>query len=806
MKKYFTLIITFVSINLIGQEMNLEIIPKPQKIDIESTKHFTYPKSLEIYFNHSEVKKHKIIMSVFTNSIANPIQFSFNEGKSAVIQYNLIENFSEEDLIPVEFIDEAYTLEINENKIIAEAKTLKGLYYASLTLSQIVINNKNKNLPVLKIVDYPNMKFRGISDDVSRGQVSTLENFKRIIKFISEYKMNTYMPYMEDIIKFEKYPEIGVGRGALTKDEIREIVKYANEHFVEVIPIFQTLGHYENILSQPEFIQYADWTGAASLDVTNPQIYEFLENLLIEVFELFPSKYFHMGADESYDVGLGNSRKLVEESSLADIHAEHYKRIYDLCKKHDKEVMMYGDIILSHPEILEKIPKEIIIVDWHYFPKFNYPSTKIFKDADFNFIVSPTVWNFNSAFPENFFAIPNIQTIINDGINQNSIGMINSSWGDYGSETFREYNLYGYAYSAQCAWNINKSELNTFNNSFFKQFFGINSNTANDIYQEFNEPAQQLLWNNIWRHPLLDYRKPDWRQYNLPQTSKYFAMKSSDTLLKNINDLRKTAFKNIDFIDLLEFTAKLKNWFVLKQETQIFLHSLFDSNKADTDKVIDLIEKNIEQLKYLKTQYSNLWNKYNREDNLWMIEDKFDRMITYFKETMQKIKSNKLESPLIKSDWIYYPNDENEFIWKVEFMQKLNINKNIKSAKMQIIGDTFAKLIINGDNVDSVYTKRSGSLWIEQQRIKIINIAKFLKSGENEIIIEAKNYYDKKTPGINIASEILTDADTIIFSTDENWKVRNFEEEEWINAEVIQNPLEIIAPNFNTNRKSWIER
>jgi len=786
--------------------MQNTIIPIPQKFTITNNSgQYVLTKNVDIAFNHSETEKHKTIKKQLIEIFLSP-NFNFEISTKGNVNFNIIDKFNSSDLIPAQFEDEAYTLEISENGILAEAKTIKGIYYSVLTLLQIKNNSKINELPQLRIIDYPNMKFRGISDDYSRGQVSTIENFKRIIKFISEYKMNTYMPYMEDVIKFDSFPEIGVGRGALSKSEIAEIVKFADEHFIEVIPIFQTLGHFENILSQPEFIQYADFPGAASLDVTNPNSYKFLKTMLLEVFDLFPSKYFHIGADESYDVGLGNSRKLLENSDLAAIHADHYKKVYDFCKEHNKEVMMYGDIILSHPDILEQIPKDITIVDWYYFPKFNYPSAKIFNDAGFNYIVSPTVWNFNSAFPENFFAIPNIQTIINDGINQNSIGMINSSWGDYGSETFREYNLYGYAYSAQCAWNINKSELNTFNNSFFKQFFGMNSNTVNDIYKEFNEPAQQLLWNNIWRHPLLDYRKPDWRQYNLPQTSKYFAMKNSDTLLKNINDLKKTASKNVDFIDLLEFTAKLKNWFVLKQETQIFLHSLFDSNKADINKVFNLIEKNIEQLNYLKTQYSILWNKYNREDNLWMIEDKFDRMITYFEEITQKINSNELETPLIKSDWIYYPNDESEFIWKVEFMHKLNIKNTIKSAKLQIIGDTFAKLIINGKNVDSVYTKRSGSLWIEQQRIKIINIAEFLKFGENEIIIEAKNYYDKKTPGINIISEILTDANTIIFSTDENWKVRKFEEEEWINAEVMQNPLEIIAPNFNTNRKSWIER
>ncbi|MCB9249933.1 MAG: family 20 glycosylhydrolase [Ignavibacteriales bacterium] len=369
--------------------------------------------------------------------------------------------------------------------------------------------------------------------------------------------MNTYMPYLEDMIQFESFPEIGVDRGALSKNEIREIVKFADEHFVEVIPAFQTLGHYENILSQKNL--YNMPIGQARLR----WMLQIPKHILFRItfkrsIRAIPSKYFHMGADESYDVGFGNSRKLVEQSDLATVHANHYKRIYDICNKNNKEVMMYGDIILSHPEILEKIPEDITIVDWHYFPKFNYPSAKTFDTAGFNYIVSPTVWNFNAAFPENFFAIPNIQTFIEDGINNNSMGMINSSWGDFGAETFREYNLYGYAWSAQCSWNISESDANNFNKTFFKQFFGTNDNKIELIYKNLTDPVNQLVWGNIWRHPLLDYRKADWRQFNFPQASKFYLMKNENSDLEILANFKESATNNKEFLDLLEFTLKLK--------------------------------------------------------------------------------------------------------------------------------------------------------------------------------------------------------------------------------------------------------
>ncbi|NCS90558.1 MAG: family 20 glycosylhydrolase, partial [Ignavibacteria bacterium] len=431
---------------------------------------------------------------------------------------------------PEETTDEGYILLIDENGISLEALTSKGLFYGAMSLIQLLEKAEEKTLPYFKVIDYPDMKVRAVSDDISRGQVSTLDNFKKIIVHMSRYKMNVYMPYIEDMLLFNAYPTIGVNRGALTKEEASELVDFAGKHFVEVIPIFQTLGHYENILSQDEFLKYAEFPGAASLNVTNDSIYVFLETMMKEVFELFPTKFFHMGADESYDVGLGYSKKLVDETNIATVHANHYKKIYSIAKKYGKTVLMYGDIILQHPEILSQIPKDIIVVDWHYRADKNYTSTKTFKESGFEYYVSPSSWNFLTTFPTNINSLPNIKHIIKDGLKNGSAGMVNSNWGDYGAETFKELILFNYAWSAQCAWNIEASNIDLFSQNYFYDFFGINDERLASIYRSMSNPLNQMMWHEVWRHPMLPFRdavwwenniskvvKGDWMDWSLPQ-------------------------------------------------------------------------------------------------------------------------------------------------------------------------------------------------------------------------------------------------------------------------------------------------
>ena len=124
------------------------------------------------------------------------------------------------------------------------------------------------------------------------------------------------------------YPTVGVNRGALNDEDIKAMLNEAKKYNIDVIPVFETLGHFENILSQPEFARFAEYPGSASLDVSNDSIYVILENMLKEIFEAFPGSYINIAADESFDVGLGNSKKrLVEEKGIARVHADHYDKI-----------------------------------------------------------------------------------------------------------------------------------------------------------------------------------------------------------------------------------------------------------------------------------------------------------------------------------------------------------------------------------------------------------------------------------------------------------------------------------------------
>lgn len=816
MKFNFYILTFLISIAAVGGQSNVvyKIIPSPKSVEYGIDK-YSLKNNLKIQIEGENSEKLTYSSDKISNTLKmllgiNSIITSDNSSNADIL-IKLSQAFKNSNRVPGNFLDEAYYLEISKNLIMIEAASPKGIFYATMSLIQLLEKASDKTLTAMQILDWPDLKVRGISDDISRGQVSTMENFKRIIDHIARYKMNTYMPYMEDMLQFDSYPTIGVGRGALSKNEVKELVSYAGKNFIEVVPIFQTLGHYENILAQDEFLEYAEFPGAASLNVSSEKTYEFLENMLKEVFEMFPSKYFHMGADESYDVGLGATKTEAEATSLAAVHAKHYLRVYEICKKYDRKVLMYGDIILSHPEILDELPDDIIIVDWHYHVADYYPSTATFNEAGHKYYVSPAVWNFLTTFPTNINAMPNIKYITDSGLKNNASGMINSNWGDYGAETFKELILFGYAWSAQCAWNLENSDQSEFSKNYFYDFFGLGDPAAANMYETMSHPFNQMMWHEVWRHPLLPFRDPVWWEPKMSPAGRIswidFTM---DRLQNEIDNLKTKVTKNKDHLEIIEFLISFNKWYKSKLEVQFLLQHLMegDEKNGDFGSINSLINRNINSLKSLKEEYKKIWLKYYKKANLNMVEDKFDRLVAYFEETKEKLIKNELTDPTIPSKWIYHPDSGNERITKAKFKKEFEIEVIPKSAYLQLLGDTYVKLYINGEYVDEVHARRSLSLLVDYKRIKFLDVTKYLNEGENVIEVVAENYNKKGRAGFNLITNIKQDGSNNKVMSDEKWEVTNLnsDKEKWVDAVSEDYRFPVIAPNFETKRTSWIER
>jgi len=732
------------------------------------------------------------------------------------------------EVLKPEMKEEGYFLDVDANGIIIIAESEKGKFYGVMSLLQMMHREK-KSVVVdgAAIEDFPLEKIRGISDDISRGQVSTVDNFKKIIRFLAHYKMNTFSPYIEDMFVFKNHPLIGKGRGALTPQEIKEVDAYAKKYYVDMIPSFETLGHWENILAKPEYIGLAEFPGAQTLNVSDEKVYSLLDEMIGELCASFSSPYFNMGADESWDVGLGANKGRVAKDGLAAVHAEHYKRVADIVRKYGKKPMMYGDIILNKPEILEQIPKDITIIDWHYDASFSYGSTEVFKKAGFPFIASPAVWTFTGPFPNFFNTFANIQNFNRDGFERGSLGLLTSNWNDYGGEELRELNYYGYAWTAECAWQPLNADVDSFNRKFFKEYFGADG--CSDVqlaYTILSSPGNDVSWQELWRHPMLPFRGQSQEEGYLPLPVRVQSITSTmPVVLSLLSKARNEIVKNEDQLRYLEFVARLNLWFAKKIEAQEKVEqlSLWANKDSAAAAIIDVCNDVAKDLTSLKSEYERLWLATNKSAGLDLLMMRYDRQAAFWQEKIDQVKKGDFTlNPEIESAWIYHPKgnpgrSDSSQVQKAYFRKTFTAAKNVHSATLQLIGDTHAKVSVNGKSVGEVYVRSSNSLSVEHQRVKMFAILPLLTDSANVISVEGETFSPGGSAGVNIYCELeLSDGSVRKIMTDGTWKVTDsvtgnwtaaaFNDSSWSHAVEKPYPSVVIRPNFATGRGSWIER
>ncbi len=366
----------------------------------------------------------------------------------------------------------SYVLQLADNAICCTAVDLDGLHYGVETLGQLIRANRTENtLPCLTIRDWPSLKWRCFQDDLTRGPSSTLATLQQQIDGGAELKMNMFTYYMEYQYAFQKHPNIGPADGSLTPEDLKSLVQYAKGRQIEILGNQQSFGHFTWILKHPEYADLRE-TGYL-LCPTKEATYQLLDDLYSEVCPLLPLDMFNVCCDETEGLGTGPSKQLAEEIGVGGVYVRHIRRVHDLLKeKYHKRMMMWGDIILMHPDKLDQIPKDTIMLTWGYGPKASFEDQILpFKSSGYEFFVCPGINNWSRILPDFAATTVNIQNFVRDGAKHGALGMLNTAWEDDG-EALQGYKWHGYAWGAECAWNASSTSPEDFNRRVGAVLFG----------------------------------------------------------------------------------------------------------------------------------------------------------------------------------------------------------------------------------------------------------------------------------------------------------------------------------------------
>ncbi|MHA2397607.1 MAG: family 20 glycosylhydrolase [Promethearchaeota archaeon] len=702
------------------------------------------------------------------------------------------ETFYKEVSVHKNYRDQGYLLILKESHLFIESKSLQGIYYGIQTLTQLFNSNQNKlSISNLLIIDFPSLQIRGVSDDISRGQAPTIENLKKFIKTLSHFKINQYyLVYMQDMFKFKNFPDIGEDRGAYSKEEIKDLIYFAKKCFVEIIPIFQTIGHWDNILHNPNYWSYGEFPGSNSLNIANEEIYELLDIMIGELSEVFTSEYFHIGADESFDVGKLNSRQFVEEVGIANAYLEHYKKVYKIVQKYGyKKVIIYHDILYKFKDVLEGLPTDITIMYWKYNTKKQHPILDKITKFEFPVIVSPSIMDYNRIFPSIGKYEQNIMNLIKYGIEKDVIGEVTSSWGDYRNKEIRENRIYGFIFSAMVGWDpIKEINILKFWKALFIQFFGVYDHRLIEIFSKFRliQDRKALYtrpsgyYNHFFAHPF--NKKTTRYKKNIKTRGFRNLISEMDDIIKKCGELEEVVIKNKINIVNLAFIAKHIRFYCKKRlNSKKNINIYFKKIKKDQkDRIIQEIEVLKEELIDLIEEYENLWLQCSKKEGFKSIKQKYLWLIKFYEEKIHDLKVNiQWRDPNIPSELIYLDSKNIHSVYSINYKKHVNIDDDVDQGYLQVIAGCFAKIYINDIDLGYVITRRTLNYVGIENNIRIINIKKALHQGENLINIENFDYIGGVCP-LNIFGTIkLKSGNLIQVKTDKTWLGLKKNENEW---------------------------
>jgi hypothetical protein len=382
---------------------------------------------------------------------------------------------------PEEWYAEGYFFSVDGPEILVHARSERGLFYGVMTLEQVLRGAERCGGSLQGIVagDNPDIAMRGPHEDFGRDQLPTMEDLKRSIRTVAQYKMNTYLWFIEpDHFVYEFDPNISTDYDRFTFDEIRELVAYATSLYVEVIPVVELLAHMEMTLRHDRYKHLSETgDGGGTLCPTSDESFELVKKMIDEIAPAFGARYFHCGLDESQVVGTGRSADAVAEKGIEQVYADYYTRVNDAVKAHGQTMIMYADIVLNHPGILDLLPKDIVMMFWDYMPRERYEGLDKLKAMGYPVMSLSGLWDWNNLYPVYPPGFKNMQVLAKQTEEVGGLGHFVSNWGDgyrgAAGINLSELNDFGFIYCGVVSWDTGELPLEKFSERFAQTYYGV---------------------------------------------------------------------------------------------------------------------------------------------------------------------------------------------------------------------------------------------------------------------------------------------------------------------------------------------
>jgi hypothetical protein len=542
---------------------------------------------------------------------------------------------------------EGYVLVTTKGGAVVVAASGAGIFYGVQTLKQLIrTDGPAPQVQLAVIRDWPAMKYRGFHDDLSRGPVPTLAFQEKELRTLAAYKLNVYSPYFEHTLAYDSNPLIAPPGGAMSHDDVRALVAYARRYHIDVIPEQEAFGHLHHVLKYDLYAPLGETAHGHVLAPDDPGSLPLIKQWFAEIDSLFPSKFVHLGADETLELGLGRTKDRVTRDGLGPVYMDFLKQIEGALRHTGKRFLFWGDIAQGSPELVKSLPRDMIAVAWGYGAKPNAARLlRPFLDAGMETWVAPGVSGWSRVYPDNDAALKNIQAMARDGQRLGATGLLNTSWADDG-EAILNQQWYGILFGAAASWQAGEASIDDFERSYGLQFHGDGTGKIDDAQVKLAAAHTLLAQAGLgdgsdylyWLDPFSGEGQVNAGKIRAVSRDVRVLAESAMVLVSQARTTAHGTLREADALDALEMGARRMDFIGMKFElsdeiSRLYTHA-YDTVQVggnpghDLGEITSNINGRTQDLRdgYVlgRELYEKSWNAENRPYWLYNVLDRYD--------------------------------------------------------------------------------------------------------------------------------------------------------------------------------------
>ncbi len=410
--------------------------------------------------------------------------------------------------------EQAYRICLSEDGVEIFAHDAAGMFYATQTLEQIETLVGNE-VPCGEIDDWPDFKVRGYLLDISRDRVPSLGMLCSIIDKLAAWKINQLQLYTEHTIAYRGHEAVWGKSSALSFDDLQVLEKYCKDKHIDFVPCQNLFGHMQRWLTVDGYKGLAEcpdgwdtpWGYRShepfSLNPSDPRSIRLVSDLVGQLAPRSGSSLFNICCDETMDVGQGKSKDRCERDGRGVVYLEFLNKVCRHVRSFGKTPMFWGDVVLHHPELTQRLPDEAVLLNWGY--EAGHPfmeQTRMFSEAGVRQYVCPGTSSWCSLAGRGENMVCNISAAAEAGLAYRAEGFLITDWGDYGHWQPFVVSWPGIAYGASVSWateaNLDRGDLpEVLNDHVFKDKtgrFGEGLWALSNVYLQGGPQVPNSTW------------------------------------------------------------------------------------------------------------------------------------------------------------------------------------------------------------------------------------------------------------------------------------------------------------------------